>query len=204
MSHPITDTVLKNAFDYPQYRHLMDQLVAEEKTTGTNQSEDMVAYTKQNLHRIKRVEKTVKINDELTTALQAIQTPWTWLVLVEAWCGDVPANVPVIAKMAEISPNISLKLILRDENLDIMDAFLTNGYSRAIPKMICLHSDTLEVIGTWGPRPAPAQKMVMDNKDNPVEPYAEFVKKVQLWYAKDKGKTIQAEFLELVNEWQDL
>ena len=60
-----------------------------------------------------------------------------WLVLTEAWCGDAAQSLPIINKMAEVSDNITLRLILRDENLDVMDQFLQNGRSRSIPKLIC-------------------------------------------------------------------
>ncbi len=199
--NPITPSVIKQGQTYTEYREMMEQLVAEGKTTGTNQSESMVGYTALNWRRTLRVEKTVSLNEALQTALKNLEVSWIWLVLAEAWCGDVPANLPVIAKMAELNDGIQLKIILRDEHPDVMNAYLTNG-GKGIPKLACVDADTLEPIGSWGPRPAPAQKMVMDYKANPTEPYMEFVKKVQSWYAKDRGKTIQQEFLALLEQWR--
>jgi len=102
--------------------------------------------------------------------------------------------LPIIAKMADISSHISLKILLRDENLDIMDAFLTNG-GRSIPKLICLDANTLELKWDWGPRPAPAQDLLRIHKTKPDESHEDFVKQVQLWYAKDKSRTLQKELL---------
>ena len=53
---------LKNAFDYSSYRQLIVDLLARNQTTGSNQSEGMVRYTKLNFQRMKRLEKTVDLN----------------------------------------------------------------------------------------------------------------------------------------------
>ena len=99
---------------------------------------------------------------------------------------------------------IDLNIILRDENLGIMDQFLTNG-TRSIPILIILDAKTLEVLNRWGPRPLELQKIVMDAKfnaiNNPGESkgiWAEAKKKAQLWYSKDKSKTIQEEILNIM------
>jgi Thioredoxin len=54
------------------------------------------------------------------------------LVIAEAWCPDVFRGVPVFARIAEAS-DMTMKIVLRDENPDIMDEFLLNGKARAIP-----------------------------------------------------------------------
>lgn len=198
----ISESILSDSYNYESYRKLCEDLVAADKTTGPNQSPALVEYSRLNIQRMNRVEKTVKLNEEMLAAIHTIQEEWIWLVMAEAWCGDVPANLPVIAKMAETSPNITLHILLRDENAVIMDQMLTNG-GRSIPKLACLRASDLSLIGQWGPRPAPAQKMVMDYKANPTEDYSDFVKNVQLWYVKDKAMSIQAEFLDLIAEWSE-
>lgn len=198
----ITPSLLKNAYTYETYKAMVGNLLANNKTTGTNHSEAYINYTKMNVRRMERTEKTFVWNKDLKQALNTLNTPLTWLVITEAWCGDVAPNLPVINFMAQQSQHITLRIILRDENLAVMDTYLTNG-GRSIPKLVCLNPNNLKTIGTWGPRPAPAQQMTMDYKHapEPKEPYMEFVKKVQLWYAKDKSQTIQLEFIELLKMW---
>jgi hypothetical protein len=122
----------------------------------------------------------------------------TWLVITEAWCGDAAHNLPFMAKMADLMQQVSLRIVLRDENLELMDLFLTNG-ARSIPKLIRL-DENLEVIGTWGPRPATLQAMVMENKKSQAYTYAEFSEVVQTWYNKNKGQEIEQEFIALLEE----
>jgi hypothetical protein len=185
-------------YSYAAFVELTDHLLADNKTTGTNHSEAYLDYTRINQQRNHRIYKTTEINPELTAAIAALKGNYHWLVLVEAWCGDVAQNLPVIAKAAEGHSQIHLEVTLRDENLDLMDQYLTDG-GRAIPKLIVTDLAKGKVVAHWGPRPAPAQALVMAYKARAVkEPYQEFVKTVQLWYAHDHTRTLQAELLQLV------
>ncbi len=196
----ITPKVIENAMTYEGYRQLIDDLLAEGKTTGPNQSEAMTNYTELNVTRMNRLDKRAKLNESLKEQLTAIDTPQIWLVISEGWCGDAAQTVPILAAMANESSNIDLKFILRDDNLEVMDAYLTDG-ARGIPKLIVLEAATLEEIGTWGPRPTPAQELLYEFKANPDETYAEFGKRLQIWYARDKTQTTQQELEDLLKEW---
>tara|TARA_B110000046_G_scaffold28052_1_gene28880 strand:- start:206666 stop:207286 length:621 start_codon:yes stop_codon:yes gene_type:complete len=196
----ITKDVLNTAMSYETYMNLLIDLLAEGKPTWVDQNEAMVAHGKMNLQRMKRLNKTIQLQDELQDVISGLTRKITFLVITEGWCGDAAQNVPVFNKLIEHSENIDLKLILRDKNLDVMDAFLTNG-GRSIPKLIALDTTSLKVIGTWGPRPDTAQFMVTEFKKIENGDYSEFVKEVQLWYAKDKTLSMQKELIELLKAW---
>ncbi len=196
----ITYQILAKAQSYNAYRTMINNLLAKNLTTGSNHSEAMINYTKMNVQRMKRLDKTTKLSPELVIALQKLTDKWTWLILTEAWCGDAAQNIPIISHCASVSDNIDLRFILRDEHPNIMDAHLTNG-GKAIPKLICLKTTALTELGTWGPRPAPLQQMVIEHKENPVKSQQEFFKQAQLWYIKDNAQTIQQELLSCIQEW---
>jgi len=196
----ITPDIIDDAMNYEEYRSMIDNLLEQGKTTGTNHSEAMIDYTKMNVQRMKRLDKQVMLSDDLQQALEQVDESWIWLVLTEAWCGDAAQNVPVIAKMADQSDNITLSFILRDKHLDIMDEHLTNG-GRSIPKLICLDAQTLEEIGSWGPRPELAQEKAMQWKEDSDISKEQWAEKLHKWYAKNRGKELQSEFVELLNEW---
>ena len=197
----ITPDIIEEAMSYEEYRQLIDQLLEEDKTTGTNHSEEMVEYTRMNVHRMSRIDKRMNLSDELAKELEALDENWIWLVLTEGWCGDAAQNVPAIAKMAEQTENIELRLILRDEHTDIMDAYLTNG-SRSIPKLVCLDAETLEEVGTWGPRPEEAQRKAMQWKEDPEIEKEEWAEKLHKWYADNRTQSLQSEFQELIEQWK--
>ena len=199
---PITQEHLASAISYMQYLEMIDRLLAEGKTTGDNHSEEMVEYTRMNMHRMYRMEKTVVLDDEIVQLLLSVENKMTWLVLTEAWCGDAAQNIPAIAKIADASPLIEVRFLLRDEHPELMDAYLTNG-TRSIPKLIALDADTLEVLGTWGPRPEPAQQLVLEAKENNL-PFKEMAEKLHGWYAKDRSRTLQQDFKCLLRNWAQL
>jgi hypothetical protein len=185
------------SISYECYRNLIDNLLEVDKTTGLNHSAAMIHYTKMNVQRMKRLDKTTQLNSELVDAISRIKETYTWLIITEAWCGDAAQIIPIIKKMAEASAGkIVLKFILRDEHLDIMDAHLTNG-TRAIPKTMIL-DDHLNEITNWGPRPKTLQTMVMDWMKDPELTHEDWSEKVHSWYAKDKTQEIQREFINLL------
>ena len=80
------------------------------------------------------------------------------LMLAENWCGDVHRNSPTLARIVEAMPNCELRVLFRDQNLDLTDAFLNNGY-RSIPVMVFFDENWNEV-GRWIERPHAATMRV--------------------------------------------
>jgi len=196
-----TSTSLKSeafqkAVDYPSYRNLIKSLIADKKTTGSNHSEAMIGYTSMNDKRMDRWDKKITLDSTLIDQVKSLPS-MKWLIITEAWCGDAAQNIPFIAKIANENPNIDLRLILRDENPEIMDQYLTNG-AKSIPILIMM-DENFNDLKTWGPRPQEVQKMVMNAKTEPDLDQEKFIEKVHKWYAVDKNKTIAEEFKVLIN-----
>ncbi|MFB1041240.1 MAG: thioredoxin family protein [Polaribacter sp.] len=192
----IIEKSLKTAISYSGYRSLVNNLLTEGKSTGPEQSDDLTNYSMLNDRRMKRLDKTIKISEETIQEFQKVKQPQTWLVLTEGWCGDAAQSLPILNKIASDTANIDLKIVLRDENLDLMDLFLTNG-GRSIPKLIALDKDN-NVLDFWGPRPTIATKMVADYKEKNGALDPQFKQDLQVWYNKDKGKSVQEDFVNLV------
>jgi thioredoxin family protein len=69
------------------------------------------------------------------------------LMIAENWCGDVHRNSPLIANVCEAIPGCDLRVFLRDQNADLRDTFLNNGY-QSIPVVVFFDKDWNEV-GRW-------------------------------------------------------
>jgi len=181
-----------------------DYVTAFEKAVETNSQlteAEQLPYFKYyplNLQRTQRILKQYVVTDELLTAINALQKPLHWLVITEPWCGDASQIVPVIAKIAAASNGkIQLHLVYRDENLELIDQYLTNG-GRAIPKLLQL-DDEYNLLAHWGPRPAAAQQLVISLKAQGI-PHDELATIVHKWYAENKAADISAELLALLKE----
>jgi hypothetical protein len=120
---------------------------------------------------------------------------WNLLVIAEDWCGDASNTVPVLAKWAEQTPGIALRIIRRDEHSEVMDRYLTRG-ARSIPIVIVLDREFHE-LGYWGPRPSELQAWVMAHRDS--MPKDERYKEIRRWYARDRGETTVREVVEVMN-----
>ena len=192
---------IDEALSYDEYIKLIEELLSVGKTTGENHSESMLHYTKMSAHRMKRLDKQIQLDDALIEKISELDRNLIWLVLTEAWCGDAAQLIPLMNRIANESPYITLKLLMRDENLDIMDQFLTNDRSRSIPKLICLEADALEVIGDWGPRPKDSQTLFDELRSDGELTYPVIAERLQKWYADDRTSSAQQELLQLINQW---
>ena len=180
---------LPKAISYEAFEHLIDRLLLEGKTTGEDQSEFMVSLTKLNRQRMKRIDNTLEFTPEQLAPFEQIAKGQLWLVISEAWCADGAQIVPVLAKIAQSNPLIDLKIVLRDENPDLMNQYLTNG-GKAIPILIIADAQSLEVLHVWGPRPKVATQMVEAYKKEHGKLTPEFKEDLQKWYNQDKGQSI--------------
>ena len=189
---------IENSLSYDAYMELVGQLTKANATTGPDQSEIMVNFTKLNYRRMTRLNKTIIVSDMLVKMISNLPYKMTWVIIAEAWCGDAAQNVPYIAKLAAACANVEIRVVLRDENPDFMDTYLTNG-SRSIPKAIVFKTEGLEELVTWGPRPDFIQQQVIAyKKDAPAEiDYEKFAESIHAWYAKDKNKALEGELITL-------
>ena len=195
-THKLITNAMQQAMTYAQYRTLVAELATAGKTTGYEQNEALIQYTQLNDRRMKRWDKTLKVSEGATTDLAALDKKMTWLVLTESWCGDASPALPVFHKITQINPNISLQIILRDQHLELMNRFLTNG-AMSIPKLIAIEDTTGNVIGEWGPRSKVATTLVEAHKAEHGKILPEFKEDLQLWYNKDKGQSILSDLLQL-------
>jgi len=142
------------------------------------------------LHKL--YERRAEISEAAVEAIRASE-PHSVLVVTEPWCGDSLAIFPVVAKLFA-EAGCEVRVIRRDEHADLIDRYLTNG-ARAIPIVIVLDKEFTERF-RWGPRPAPAQAIVIEHKEalaaGEIEK-AEVHKMVRAFYARDKGQAVISE-----------
>jgi hypothetical protein len=129
--------------------------------------------------------------------------PYKILVITEPWCGDSLALLPIIRKIAELNGKWEIKVLLRDENPDIMDQFLTQGV-RGMPMFLFLDEDG-NYLFKWGPRPEAAAQLFENYREEISKGKIgkiEVIKKIRTYYAKDRGVTTLAELISVFKENQ--
>ena len=188
---------LFNSHSYPEYRKLVSDLLLENKSTGNEQSDDLTMYSTLNETRMNRLDKTMDITDEISLKLKSLQGEYIWLVISEGWCGDAAQIMPIVNKMAVDSGKIELKIVLRDENEDLMNLYLTNK-GKAIPIVIIIDKETGDLLGHWGPRPKGAADLIKNYKKEFGTLDEKAKTDLQLWYLHDKGFSTQEELINLM------
>lgn len=178
---------------YSDFRAETDRLLAEGKSTSTDTGPEFLRYTELNNGRMDKWDKRFELSIEQQQQLNEWKHQEHWLLITEGWCGDSAHAAPIMEKMAAHSAKIELRVVFRDRHLALMDQFLTNG-GRSIPKLIRLSAEDHRVISTWGPRPKPAQDLMLAMKADGL-PKEEITVALQKWYAKDRGLTIAAELM---------
>lgn len=196
----IEDHVLQNSMTYNAYIENVNALVAQGKssTNDASNDEEHLHFTQLNQSRMKRLDKTTHLSSETIAILSQWELPIYFLVISEGWCGDAAQILPVINKMTEVNENLKMRVIYRDEHLNIMDRYLTNG-GRAIPIILIVRQENGIVVGQYGPRPDELSKIMVVRKvlerELPVHEQKAFFEEskalAQKWYNENKTIDIQ-------------
>jgi hypothetical protein len=182
-------------YSFEQYLDLHRSVVAKSiELDEVYHDEKLWKYTCDNLDRNDYVLDNLNLDKKLYNILEQIPS-LKCIIISEPWCGDAAQIVPVLAAIAESSLKMECTIYLRDENEALIDQFLTNG-GRAIPIAIFTDEDD-NVLFHWGPRPAPAQTLVMDMKAKDFSK-RDFTTTLHQWYKDDKTKAIQEEIYQLL------
>lgn len=137
-----------------------------------------------------------RVPQDVVGRVEAVPGEWKLLVLSEDWCGDASNTIPPLAAFAEMASNVELRLLARDENLELMDEHLTNGTARSIPVVIILDGDGVER-GWWGPRPADLQAWFYGDDAQAMQKDDRY-RELRKWYARDRGQTTIEETVAII------
>ena len=138
--------------------------------------------------------KRASVPEDLQARADTIPGEWKLLVLSADWCLDAANSVPHLARLAAETGGLELRLLERDEHLDLMDEHLTGG-ARAFPVVILLDAEGKER-GWWGSRPTDLQAWVtaVGKEMESTERYRE----IRKWYVRDKGRATLHEVVSMM------
>ena len=135
-----------------------DSVVTAERFANGMTWEQYVEHIKRNREKFEYNYSETVLSDEDAEAFRALAAradgPAKVLALGEDWCPDVFRGLPVMARIAEAA-GMELRIFPRDDNLDIMNEFLTRGEHQSIPVFV-FYTREHRYIGHWIERPAKA------------------------------------------------
>lgn len=132
-------------------------------------------------------EQLTFTEEDLMTFKEVAKRNWRGIVLTADWCGDAALNVPVLQRLAE-QCEIVMHYLIRDENLELMDQYLTNGKSRSIPIFIFIDKEGKETM-VWGPRAPHVEDLITTLRGElPASESPDFQEKQQNMYRHFREK----------------
>ncbi|NWF90554.1 MAG: thioredoxin family protein [Ignavibacteriaceae bacterium] len=196
MSNRLIDTIKSKGLTYPKYLDLINnEVFSTHSDLNSDEEKQRFEDKKLNLHRMNRIDKQYFVPDEVKLLVLQISKPQIWMIISETWCGDSAQNIPYISKIASINPNINLRILLRDENPEIMDLYVTNG-TRSIPILVIFDEEGNE-LAKWGPRPDEAKQLVNNLIAQGLDKKIR-AEKLHLWYGRNRGKNLEMEITDLL------
>ncbi|PAD41005.1 thioredoxin family protein [Shouchella clausii] len=130
------------------------------------------------------------------------------VVLTADWCGDAMVNVPIFLKLAQTAL-MDVRFLIRDENLELMDQYLTNGRARSIPIIVFFDREGKEA-GKWGPRAGEIEARVTEWKKQLPDPETDAYKEAfktelipktrKLFQQKETWDKIEADLLQTMSQ----
>ena len=137
------------------------------------------------------------VSADLVARAEAVPGDWKLLVITEDWCLDATSTIPPVVALAEAVSTLDLRVLDRDDNLELMDEHLTNGRARSIPVVLLLDGEGVER-AWWGPRPADLQAWFYgDGQEMEKE---DRYRELRKWYARDRGASTLREVVEMIEE----
>lgn len=182
------------------YMDVMEQRAAVDPAGLEGLEAERAEFAKLNLHRVGRIRRTWRPSEELASLVARIGHPQLWMALTEPWCGDSAQCLPCLEILAESNPNLTIRFLLRDDNLEIMDKYLT-GSKRSIPLLVAFDTEGGELF-RWGPRPAEAQDVFDAATAEGLEKPAK-LEKLHLFYGRNRGRALDGELVSVLGRYLD-
>jgi thiol-disulfide isomerase/thioredoxin len=183
------------SFAYPSPSGSIVPLMTRARFDAALRYDQMVASAQKNVELWTLTRRRATVTDADVAAVEALGVPLHLLVLSADWCIDSASSLPFLDALAERAANLDLRILDRDENLDLMDAHLFRGKSRSIPCVIA-YDDQFVEHGAWGPRPT-AMQALLESEWAALDKPAQLAEK-RRWYAKDRGVSSVREIIALL------
>ena len=189
---------IQKGYSFEDYlERIEDEL---EEQIELDDPKELVPLFAMNLKQSREIKKNFRYNPGMEKKAKSYNADLKFLVISEGWCEDAAQIVPIVDRLAE-TIGVELKIVLRDENLELMEEYHTNG-SLSVPIVIGVTPDGEEAF-RFGPRPAKAMEFTNKFKKDP-DKYSkdDFYEDLDRYYLENHGQDIITEILELIEEYK--
>ena len=141
--------------------------------------------------------ETAQVNDELLVRVQAAGGRWKLLVVAVDGCSDSVSTIPFLARLAERSENIDMRIVDSSAGREVMLDHPTPDGRAATPTVVLLNED-YEEVGCFIERPAILQEWASKNREALSD--KDFLEQKFAWYDRDAGQQTVDAVVRLLEE----
>ncbi len=91
------------------------------------------------------IYQAVEIPARTKSLFDGLSEPLNLAVFTADWCGDAVSTTPVILRLAESTPKLSVQVFNRDDELELTNSFLPENRAGTVPVFVVLDSSMVEV-----------------------------------------------------------
>ena len=92
------------------------------------------------------IYESVNIPKNSLNIFAALKEPLNLAVFTADWCGDAMSTTPVILKLADSTPNISLQVFNRDEELELSNSLIPEHRAGTVPLFVVMDKDMQHMV----------------------------------------------------------
>ena len=128
-------------------------MTSKQKTQLTQEKFDQGMTTQQYIDQIKvnkgpfvAIYETLQVPAESLSLFNGLSEPLKLAVFTADWCGDAVSTTPVILKLADSTPNRSVQVFNRDDELELSNSLLPEHRAGTVPIFVVMDQDMNQVV----------------------------------------------------------
>ena len=128
-------------------------MTSKQETQLTRDKFDQGMTTQQYIDQIKvnkdpfvAIYETLQVPAESLSLFNGLSEPLKLAVFTADWCGDAMSTTPVILKLADSTPNLSVQVFNRDDELELSNSLLPEHRAGTVPIFVVMDQDMNQVV----------------------------------------------------------
>ena len=128
-------------------------MASVQETQLTQEKFDQGMTTQQYIDQIKvnkepfvAIYEAVQVPAGTLSVFNGLSQPLKLAVFTADWCGDAMSTTPVILKLADSTPNLSLQVFNRDDELELSNSLLPEHRSGTVPIFVVMDQEMNQVV----------------------------------------------------------
>ena len=119
--------------------------LTEQKFNQGMSPQEYIDQIKVNKQPFLDIYNGIEIPAKSKSLFDGLDSPLNLAVFTADWCGDAVSTTPVILRLAQATPGLSVQVFNRDDELEITNSFLPENRAGTVPVFVVMDSSMTEI-----------------------------------------------------------